>query len=828
MAVGTNENVKYQAAGNGSNTTFATLLVAGGASEIGVWITTAAGAVTAQVAGVDYTFSNLGGTATIVFQTAPPAGSTVTFLRKTAIAQALDLTYNERLPSIQIEAQLDALVRMIRDLDARATIAFPGAEPAGNPTTLSAPAQRKGKLLAFNNNTGAMEELPKEELLSEVLGDAQADLEAAVSAAGNSASAASASAGSASASAGAASNSASAASASAGAASNSASAASASASAAAASAVLADVTNTSVNAAIATDPAASRTAMGVTPAATSPWISVTNAVGNGVADDSAVIQAALDAAAASSYQKTVYLPAGTYKCNLVIPEYVSLIGAGSASHFYTAKTILKPNNDSLAVIRIKFARAQSIRHLQVTGNGSSVSALGISIADDVPGTYTGESITIEKVGIKGFTKGFYDELSVGTRLIQVYVFECQYGYYLYETDTILLQNCGGFYNTVATIYGERTRQTMILQGEWRKDGNSPIGNASTRFIKFLFGQFMLKNCNCEGWGNVDALIETASTMYNIEGLLLTNDSTPSALVRETTTLQYGRSISGINATQMPNSSIAGVPIVWEGVGSVAPPEVTNVGLLYSPTGFRWAETSDFTTYIRHDLSTRQTFNPIKETLMVDDFIFGGLTTGTIGHLGWALTNLTGTSTAAHPTESASVPGQIRIYTGASSGDGFFLRPSAQVSIGGSNENLNYRINPSELRFRFRPIDTTDVVYWLGWQAGHAAGNPANFIGIRYIAGTDTNWQYVAIKAGVESQIVDSGLVFSTSLSINFSILSLKDGEALLSMNQLPQVLLSTLPPVVGLSPGISMTTSSAAAKSIMLDHAMIRIRGNRF
>jgi hypothetical protein len=272
MAVGTNENVKYQAAGNGSNTTFATLLVAAGPSEIGVWITTAAGAVTAQVAGVDYTFSNLGGTATIVFQTAPPAGSTVTFLRKTAIAQALDLTYNERLPSIQIEAQLDALVRMIRDLDARATIAFPGAEPAGNPTTLSAPAQRKGKLLAFNNNTGAMEELSKAELLSEVLGDAQADLEAAVSAAGNSASAASASAGSASASAGAASASASAASASAGAASasagaasNSASAASASASAAAASAVLADVTNTSVNAAIATDPAATQEVLHIPP-----------------------------------------------------------------------------------------------------------------------------------------------------------------------------------------------------------------------------------------------------------------------------------------------------------------------------------------------------------------------------------------------------------------------------------------------------------------------------------------------------------------------------------------------------------------------------------
>jgi hypothetical protein len=168
MAVSNSESTKYQVAGDGNLTAFATGLVAATTAEIAVWLTASDGVVTAQVSGVDYTFSVSGGTATITFNTAPAATDTVTFLRQTSIQQALDLTFNERLPSIQLEATLDKLVRMIRDLEARQVLTFPGAEPASNTTTLSDPATRAGAVVGFDDTTGEMVELTMAQLLAKL------------------------------------------------------------------------------------------------------------------------------------------------------------------------------------------------------------------------------------------------------------------------------------------------------------------------------------------------------------------------------------------------------------------------------------------------------------------------------------------------------------------------------------------------------------------------------------------------------------------------------------------------------------------------------------
>ena len=56
-----------------------------------------------------------------------------------------------------------------------------------------------------------------------------------------------------------------------------------------------------------------------------------NAVGDGVADDTAAIQAALNAAT-STFRKMVFIPAGTYKCTSTLTlnsNGVSFIGASS-------------------------------------------------------------------------------------------------------------------------------------------------------------------------------------------------------------------------------------------------------------------------------------------------------------------------------------------------------------------------------------------------------------------------------------------------------------------------------------------------------------------
>lgn len=157
--VSTGESVKYQAAGDDSTVEFDTGLAVTTTAEIEVWLDDGAGTLTQQTLGADYTVAITGGEAVVTMGTAPATGEILTVLRKTAIAQALDLTYNDRLPSIAIEARLDAMVRALRDLEARQAIRFPAAEPAANNQTLSAAEARAGKLPYFNATTGVLEEI---------------------------------------------------------------------------------------------------------------------------------------------------------------------------------------------------------------------------------------------------------------------------------------------------------------------------------------------------------------------------------------------------------------------------------------------------------------------------------------------------------------------------------------------------------------------------------------------------------------------------------------------------------------------------------------------
>jgi len=152
--VSAGESVKYQVAGNDATVEFETGLAVLTSAEIQVWLDDAQ-----QTLGADYTVAITGGFAVVTMGTAPATGETLTVLRTTAIAQALDLTYNDRLPSTAIEARFDQIIRAVRDLDARQVIRFPAAEAAASNQTLSSAADRKGKLLYFNATTGAMEEI---------------------------------------------------------------------------------------------------------------------------------------------------------------------------------------------------------------------------------------------------------------------------------------------------------------------------------------------------------------------------------------------------------------------------------------------------------------------------------------------------------------------------------------------------------------------------------------------------------------------------------------------------------------------------------------------
>jgi Pectate lyase superfamily protein len=135
-----------------------------------------------------------------------------------------------------------------------------------------------------------------------------------------------------------------------------------------------------------------------------------NAVGDGIADDTAAIQAALAAAATSPLTRTVFLPPGTYLCNVTLPQYVTIMGpAGAINSFddFRAPAKLKPFLDAEPVIKILYGRGQKIVDLDILGNGKNVSVAGIrhqkAVVTGTIADYAGAGIYVRGVIIADFT-----------------------------------------------------------------------------------------------------------------------------------------------------------------------------------------------------------------------------------------------------------------------------------------------------------------------------------------------------------------------------------------------------------------------------------------
>lgn len=80
-----------------------------------------------------------------------------------------------------------------------------------------------------------------------------------------------------------------------------------------------------------------------------------NAVGNGVADDTAAIQAALTAAPAAGYR--VFIPTGTYGITdeLMVPDEVHIIGEGHTSHIKALAGFSFPDNEHAMIHQVTAA-----------------------------------------------------------------------------------------------------------------------------------------------------------------------------------------------------------------------------------------------------------------------------------------------------------------------------------------------------------------------------------------------------------------------------------------------------------------------------------------
>ncbi len=265
----------------------------------------------AKVLGTDYTMTGGdGSTGTITFVTATPpdvqqvtgatGGSTVVIVRHVSLERVTDFVAGQDINRAALNTQLDTIVAQIADLDDKVDRTLHITDYEVNPgTALPSIDARKGRVIAFNSSTGAIEAGPLSNDIQTI-----ADNIAEILAADDQAAAAAASATSAASSATAAANSASAASSSESAAASSASASAASATASASSATDSATSATdSSNSATASANSATASANSATDSANSATASAASAASaatEATASETSAINSAASASAAAT------------------------------------------------------------------------------------------------------------------------------------------------------------------------------------------------------------------------------------------------------------------------------------------------------------------------------------------------------------------------------------------------------------------------------------------------------------------------------------------------------------------------------------------------
>jgi hypothetical protein len=156
------------------------------------------------------------------------------------------------------------------------------------------------------------------------------------------------------------------------------------------------------------------------------------AVGDGVANDTAAIQAAINAS-----RGTVYFPSGTYLCNVELGEKTVLLGDGSTD------TIIKPFVNTSAAVTYKSAAPfwtyhSEVRNIGFNGNGTKV-GVGFTFGGIDPAAFTDtinafyQNVKFYGCEFKNLEKGLlFPAGNIGTEIYSCGFHSCKYGVYMID------------------------------------------------------------------------------------------------------------------------------------------------------------------------------------------------------------------------------------------------------------------------------------------------------------------------------------------------------------------------------------------------------------
>lgn len=153
----TSQRVSY--AGNDVTTSFSFSFTLWAASEMLVYVRSAAGVQTLKTLTTHYTLSPSSypaASGNVVFLTAPATGETVVLVRSQAVTQALDLVNGDPLNSDLLERRLDMIVGLIQNLDEKlGRTMLQQISAANRDLSLEEPSSAKdGYVVAYEHGTG--------------------------------------------------------------------------------------------------------------------------------------------------------------------------------------------------------------------------------------------------------------------------------------------------------------------------------------------------------------------------------------------------------------------------------------------------------------------------------------------------------------------------------------------------------------------------------------------------------------------------------------------------------------------------------------------------
>ena len=296
------------------------------------------------------------------------------------------------------------------------------------------------------------------------------------------------------------------------------------------------------------------------------------AVGDGVTDDTAAIQAAINA---SPFGAVVFIPPGQYKLSstLNLKDGITLSGAGrNSATTPTTQLIFTTLTGSTPAIKVTNGSDVTLRNLYVSGRASGS-------GDEIQIYGNSRRIRIEDVTVNTATTGSAINVGVGGYCIQSLLMGCAalgaaYGFTVSASSTSI--SMIGCYGNVNTVAGFNIQGTYISLSGCASDGNGLYG-----YLLQNAKSLHMSGCGAESSGRTALAFVTAGNVV-IDGFRsVSNNTSGSASYPSVASIDYGSyniTATGVEDTSPHTSTVYSIA----NIAGTAPSNVEICGTFTKP------------------------------------------------------------------------------------------------------------------------------------------------------------------------------------------------------------------------------------------------------